>query len=825
VNHDDDLDSSRRRAGAAGPAASLPARHARAVLVIGAVVGVIAVAFASRLQLRTSFAELLPSQDPAVRALKRTEGRVGDLNLLTVGIRSPDRAANLAYASILTEALRALPPSQVGLVAYHLRDLQQFFRDHRWLYVSAADLEAIRDRLRGEILARKNPLVVPLDDDDTAGQDATLRARLDHHPLSERFPDGTFVRGDVAWVLVLPAGGLFDEHAGEALVRAVEAFVAAHPPAAFHPAMRVQSLGPVVVGLENRRAIEQDIVSVTIFCTLLIALSIALYFGSLRAVARVVLPAAWGTAVAFGCGALIFGYLNSSTAFLGSIILGNGINHAIVLLSRYRELTSARAFTGGAPSTRSAAEAHAAAIAGAVRSTARPTLTAACAAAACYLALTLTSFRGFSQFGVMASIGSLACWAAAYTLLPAWLAWRAPARRSVASAPWSLGPLAALIAARPRWLIVASAALTVAALFGLQHFARAPFEYDFRKLRADIARNPERRQLDDNLNQLLGRWHSPTVVLADRLDQVEEIRAVIRARDAGARPVIGNLVTIYDVLPGTPALQRRKLALLGEIRALASDPAISTLSSARRDELARLTPPADLRELRPQDLPPLARRPFTENDGTVGRLVLVYHADQNVSMWDGHDLLAIAAVLGRLPLPDGSTIETAGTPMLFGAMLRAVLRDGPRATAISFLLVAALIGLLARPRRAAALAVATLLLGVLWMVGAAGILQVRVTFLNFIALPITFGVGGEYAINVVARWRREGSAAAAVRSVGGAVLLCSWTTIVGYGSLLAAHSQALRGFGALAVLGEISCLIAAVVALPAWLAFREGRCG
>src|SRR6185503_10576799 len=129
------------------------------------------------------------------------------------------------------------------------------------------------------------------DDDDGAGravQDAALRARLDRSPLAQRFPDGYFVRGDVAWVLVLPAGGLFDEHAGEALVRAVEAFVAAHPPTAFHPAMRVQSLGPVVVGLENRRAIEEDIVGVTLFCTALIALSIALYFRGVRAVGLVV---------------------------------------------------------------------------------------------------------------------------------------------------------------------------------------------------------------------------------------------------------------------------------------------------------------------------------------------------------------------------------------------------------------------------------------------------------------------------------------------------------------------------------------------------------
>src|SRR5260370_510648 len=123
---------------------------------------------------------------------------------LTNGIRAPDRAANLAYSKALTEALRKLPPSRIGLVAYNIHDLQDFFHEHRWMYVAPDDLEDIRDRLRAEILRRKNPMVVPLDDDDKdqGPPDATLRSRLEHHPLAERFPDGYFVRGDVAWVLV-----------------------------------------------------------------------------------------------------------------------------------------------------------------------------------------------------------------------------------------------------------------------------------------------------------------------------------------------------------------------------------------------------------------------------------------------------------------------------------------------------------------------------------------------------------------------------------------------------------------------------------------------
>jgi predicted RND superfamily exporter protein len=219
----------------------------------------------------------------------------------------------------------------------------------------------------------------------------------------------------------------------------------------------------------------------------------------------------------------------------------------------------------------------------------------------------------------------------------------------------------------------------------------------------------------------------------------------------------------------------------------------------------------------------VARRPFTERDGSVGRVLLTYHARPRVSMWNGHDLLGIAGVLERLVLDDGTVVKSSGAPMIFGGMLRSILRDGPRATVLSLLGVMLVVTLVVRPLRAAALALAVLLAGVLWMMGAAGLAGVRITFLNFIALPITFGIGVEYAVNVVARLREEGELRAAVAATGGAVALCSWTTIVGYGSLLAAHSRALRGFGSMAILGEVACLAAAVIALPAFVAWRRGR--
>jgi predicted RND superfamily exporter protein len=212
-------------------------------------------------------------------------------------------------------------------------------------------------------------------------------------------------------------------------------------------------------------------------------------------------------------------------------------------------------------------------------------------------------------------------------------------------------------------------------------------------------------------------------------------------------------------------------------------------------------------------LPALIRYPFTETDGTIGRVVLAYH-DERITMWDGKELLRIAGVLQNLHLQDGSTLQSSGQPMVLGAMLRSILRDGPLATGLAFAGLFMLVLLVVRPVTSAFRVVACVVLGVAWMIGTAGLLGVRVTFLNFIAIPITLGIGAEYALNMVSRLDKEKQISTAVATTGAAVVLCSWTTIVGYGSLLAAHSQALRGFGTMAVLGEVFCLVSAVIVLP-----------
>ena len=101
--------------------------------------------------------------------------------------------------------------------------------------------------------------------------------------------------------------------------------------------MRAEITGDVESAIEEHDALKSDIEWVSLVCTAAVLLIITLYYRSVVALIYIFFPTLLGVATAFAIAALTIGYLNTNTAFLGSIILGNGINFGIILLARYRE--------------------------------------------------------------------------------------------------------------------------------------------------------------------------------------------------------------------------------------------------------------------------------------------------------------------------------------------------------------------------------------------------------------------------------------------------------------------------------------------------------
>jgi predicted RND superfamily exporter protein len=162
--------------------------------------------------------------------------------------------------------------------------------------------------------------------------------------------------------------------------------------------------------------------------------------------------------------------------------------------------------------------------------------------------------------------------------------------------------------------------------------------------------------------------------------------------------------------------------------------------------------------------------------------------------------------------------------VLSADIIEAIRRDGLVATLAAFGLVLAVVIAIFRQGRATLYVVGSLCLGVLWLVALTIATGVKLNFANFIAFPITFGIGVDYSVNVVSRYLQDrGDVTQAIRSTGGAVGLCSLTTIIGYSSLLLAENRALFSFGVIAVLGEIACLVTAVLVLPALLLLADAK--
>lgn len=152
-------------------------------------------------------------------------------------------------------------------------------------------------------------------------------------------------------------------------------------------------------------------------------------------------------------------------------------------------------------------------------------------------------------------------------------------------------------------------------------------------------------------------------------------------------------------------------------------------------------------------------------------------------------------------------------------MISAVLHDMPIASLLSFVMTAAVVLLTVRNRKDGALILGGLLLGVIWLAGLFVGLGLKLNFLNFMALPITFGIGVDYAVNYVQRYRQNPDLCPtlALRAGGGAVVLCSLTTSLGYIALLGSKNQAVHSLGLLAVFGEATCLLAALLVVPSLL--------
>jgi len=769
--------------------------------------------------LRSDLEELLPETAPSVLAARNIGPKLNPVSNLYLVLEGTDPHALQRFADALAARLRALGPDVVQDVSYRSDEQEAFLRTFGAFYLSEEDLRTLLGRIRARVAwekQRHNPVLHLVDEDAPADPPS-----LDFSDLEEKyglqsldhFRDGYYQTpdGHLLALLVAPSEKVRGYRDSKQFVERVHAEVESLGPAGYDATLRIGFTGEVETPLEEQQSLISDLAASTVAVLVFVLAALFLFYRRWMPILALATALSVGTTATFGLSWFLIGYLNANTAFLGSIVLGNGINVAIILVARYCEERSRGLGVDDALHL-------------AWSGSLAATFVASFAAGLAYLSLATTDFRGFSQFGVIGGLGMALNWLAAFLVLPPLIAtlegWRPESflpRRP--GHPWAAAA-ADLVEAHGAAIRALSALLLGASLV-------AVFSYRGPLLETEVARVRSQRSLasgatfwSSKLDEIFRTYLSPMVLRAETpgdLDRTLQVLARKRA-ELGATDPLREVRTLSSALPLDAA---QKLPLVKQLRQAFAESRLEQLPPEVRARAQRLRPPVDARPPTLSDLPRTVRRALTERDGSTGRIALAF--PRKVGVLNADELEAIRELLRGSIDDSRASTEALAQPLLVADINAAIVRDGPRATLVALLAVCALVALVFRRLGPTLLTCGSLLLGVAWLVGAAAAAQVRLNFLNFVVLPITFGIGVDYSVNIVQRYRLAGqpSMHAVLRETGAAVALCSATTVIGYASLLFADNRALRGFGLLASLGEVCCLAAAFFALPAWVVWQQ----
>lgn len=782
---------------------------------------------AKNLEVKSDLTNLLPRSQQSVKDLTTVRERARPFGTMQIVVESTDAAKVTAASESLAKRFAQFPSNLVSQLSIDDGPRQRFAWEHRFLFADHDDLVAARDALKTRIddaKLRANPLFIGLDDDEAPGSGeagdrlAELETKLDELEAKMKQPaPRASVDGTLRLLAIQTGFSASDAARANALTYLVNKAITE---------VRAEVGGNVSFGLTGNITLAQHehdsvlsgMTRSLIITVLLVGAALVIYYRS----GRLVLAMLWSLAVAvlatFAIAEAVIGHLNIMTAFLFAIVIGNGINASLILVARFLEELRVEDDTKKALAT-------------AIREAIPGTLAAAATAAIAYASLIITDFRGFRQFGVIGGVGMALTWLSTFTILPSVLYVLARRGRIKRTTPPGIGEwLARFHPKKDRRALVVFAAITALSLaITSVYIARDPFTNDWRDLQSstpeiDAAANlyMKMRQKLPSSGELTGQAYQ-LVFAVEKREDVAPLVSYLRSVDKdlpGDKKWIRDVFSMDDLLP---ARQSEKAAVLAEIRALLDTPELlEELSPEDRAKLAKLRPPEDLRAVTDAEVPIELAWPFVERDGTRGRLVVLRGASRLDSFNVEHrrEFAAHTRAL-RLPVP----AVAAGESLIVSDIIEAMEADAPKMIVFallgSIIAVFFVIGL----RRHGLVTIACGVAGVVVMIAACAVAGLPAHFLDLIAVPITIGIGIDYAVNLAARDRQDGERGPAylLQTTGATVLLCSYTTTVGYGTLLLSANGGIRAFGLAALLGEIACVAVALIAAPAWLAVLRNR--
>ena len=708
---------------------------------------------------------LLPPDEPSALALRELHETEGGVNLLTLSFQAENPETLKPF---LSDVASQIETSKRVEFALHELD-RSLTTQLALMQLEPDEIDELAVRMKGALAlgGAMNPMVA--------------QTLLSMGPLTERIQsatsDSSFLPGiasDEGKIIVRPNGSSHDQKFSVALMDEVDGILSTA--LAANPSVHLKWMGGAYRhNVEDTRGIKTDLAWTSGVSASLVLLVITYAFRSFRIAAIVAIPLLSANIITLGLTIGVLGRINTYTSFGSAILIGLGIDFAVHLIARVRELRG----NGLEPKD---------AVVTAWKRVGPPCATAALTSAAGFLALSAADFRGFSELGTVLAVGLGVNLLVMLVVLPPLLV---RFDRPDSSALRSFGSTR-VVESRSSYRMapgLLAAIVLLTGFAGATHLPKLHWEYDVSNLRRQGMAYAE---LSEAERSLARESYSPVVLrFTDDHTRDGKQREIDRRIENGDVPHVRQALSIATVLPHD---QQARLESLRELQQLVEHPNFIHLPPPFVERMSSLKGVA-LQTITRHDLPAPVRTLLGDDRPEEHRLLVFPQGN----MWDLREASAFETEIHDvLREPDA-----AGEYVALGALYKTMQRDLPIIGGLALLMVAVLTTLdLKRPHWIAA-ALGTLFAGMVWSGVTLQATGVSFTMVNVVGVPILLGIGVDVVIHLLHRLAEEGPGGVrrALRTTGAAATISTLTTILSFLSLTQAGNRGVRSLGLLVVIG------------------------
>ncbi|EMO73635.1 export membrane protein [Leptospira kirschneri str. 200801925] len=345
-----------------------------------------------------------------------------------------------------------------------------------------------------------------------------------------------------------------------------------------------------------------------------------------------------GILFSFGLTTIVIGQLNSVTSIIASILMGLGIDYGIQFLYRFRE-----EFTREQNTLRS--------IKDTIYHTGIASFISALTTTSAFVVLAFSEFRGFSEFGIIATYGILIIAISMYgvTALQITLLFRLfPSIKSkflLSVKEQSTSPFLYRFYKKPGLLTL----VVIAVVLMISFFNFSPgiqFNYNGRDLMVD---NLDSVNLYDEIGDRFDISSDPQVIVVDTLEESEAVFDYMTPVPDEIAGSVDQVVSLWNFLP-PKGQQRANLKILKQLQSDMKPVKASFLKPEQRKYLPVVKKYLNVKEYSLSEVPIYFSSQFTEVKGSKekGHLVFIY---PKVALWHGQKLLKFFDAVGELHYP------------------------------------------------------------------------------------------------------------------------------------------------------------------------------